>query len=788
MSGDGADERDSLVMIMGELARYCRTSGRCLGYGMLLLFCWSSAWVGAVGLGEAQLQSNIGQVLRARVPLLGGQTNDILPGCVKARLQTIEGTFVAALNVSMSDAATITLSSPASVQEPVVTLVLDVNCGAHISRHYQLLLDPPENLLPQIKNTASAQQLEVKPTALEPPPGKALARTRPATPRVSADTRVREREVSNTHNKAPNKARNVLKLDASTSGPLLPLPDGAALQLVLSRRLRNDASPVASVAQEVFADKVRQQQNQAVLTELERAEMKFMQQKIQALAVEINRIRQAQALPQGPSQVQVPPQAPTVPPVLARSQPQAQPQSPTVRQPEPKPLLTPQAQAQTDPVSLKQPLSAKLAEQAPTEGQDRAIILGCSAVLVLLGLWFLYKKRKEKHYQEIPANSMFPEAHLPPNSVLDTAGGKSIDTNSSVFNSNFMPSASQLDINEVDPVAEAGVYIAYGRDIQAEEILKDAIRTDPHRHAARVKLLEIYAARKDTRSFEVQASELYSMTQGVGEDWEFAASIGLSIDPDNPLYGDKHSAVAESPVVSVVQPDVPGDPWHNTGMLVDLDANVMDQVVENDLILADDGEYETDFDLGKLSFEPENLPVFETAAQIALPGEPEPEPSPDFVKALVLPEFDFEFPNLPQEDAEMIVASLPMEDDGLDLLMAEFPETESSVDEPVTEFALEPFTECVLDPVAEAVLAPSPVADVIATEVLLESPLEDKLTPEDENDPFSSLIEMATRIDLAVAYQEIGYKEGARELIDEVIKGGTPEQIERAKAMRAMLA
>jgi pilus assembly protein FimV len=49
-------------------------------------------------------------------------------------------------------------------------------------------------------------------------------------------------------------------------------------------------------------------------------------------------------------------------------------------------------------------------------------------------------------------------------------------------------------------------------------------------------------------------------------------------------------------------------------------------------------------------------------------------------------------------------------------------------------------------------------------------------------------MEMETKLDLAVAYQEIGDKEGARELLDEVIKGGTGEQIGRANAMRAALA
>jgi pilus assembly protein FimV len=49
-------------------------------------------------------------------------------------------------------------------------------------------------------------------------------------------------------------------------------------------------------------------------------------------------------------------------------------------------------------------------------------------------------------------------------------------------------------------------------------------------------------------------------------------------------------------------------------------------------------------------------------------------------------------------------------------------------------------------------------------------------------------MEMETKLDLAIAYQEIGDKEGARELLDEVIKGGNSEQVSKANAMRAKLA
>jgi pilus assembly protein FimV len=47
----------------------------------------------------------------------------------------------------------------------------------------------------------------------------------------------------------------------------------------------------------------------------------------------------------------------------------------------------------------------------------------------------------------------------------------------------------------------------------------------------------------------------------------------------------------------------------------------------------------------------------------------------------------------------------------------------------------------------------------------------------------ANLAEMATKLDLAIAYQEIGDKEGARELLNEVVKGGSAEQTEKARTI-----
>ena len=52
-------------------------------------------------------------------------------------------------------------------------------------------------------------------------------------------------------------------------------------------------------------------------------------------------------------------------------------------------------------------------------------------------------------------------------------------------------------IGDVDPVAEADVYLAYGRDLQAEEILKEAMRATPDRQAIRLLVGHFYENREN---------------------------------------------------------------------------------------------------------------------------------------------------------------------------------------------------------------------------------------------------------------------------------------------------
>jgi pilus assembly protein FimV len=159
---------------------------------------------------------------------------------------------------------------------------------------------------------------------------------------------------------------------------------------------------------------------------------------------------------------------------------------------------------------------------------------GALAVLLLGYVAYRYTQRSKKDSGE----TSFLESRLQPDSFFGASGGQRIDTRDAAGSSSSMTySLSQLDaIGDVDPVAEADVYLAYGRDLQAEEILKEAMRSNPERLAIRTKLLEVYAKRRDIKGFELLATQLFALTRGEGEDWAKAQELGAQIDPDNPMY------------------------------------------------------------------------------------------------------------------------------------------------------------------------------------------------------------------------------------------------------------
>jgi len=234
-------------------------------------------------------------------------------------------------------------------------------------------------------------------------------------------------------------------------------------------------------------------------------------------------------------------------------------------------LPTPTVVAAAPPASMPSPAASASAAPPPVTGAsepsmldsllDNSLLLPAAGVLVaLLGGLGLYRLRGRM--RKPAGETSFLESRLQPDSFFGASGGQRVDTHeppssTSGSSSSMSYSLSQLDaIGDVDPVAEADVYLAYGRDLQAEEILKEAMRANPERMAIRSKLLEVYAKRRDTKGFELLATQMLTLTHGEGEDWPKAQALGLTIDPENPLYKAGASAGGGSaggePVIEVL--------------------------------------------------------------------------------------------------------------------------------------------------------------------------------------------------------------------------------------------
>ncbi|NMG74817.1 FimV/HubP family polar landmark protein [Aromatoleum diolicum] len=203
------------------------------------------------------------------------------------------------------------------------------------------------------------------------------------------------------------------------------------------------------------------------------------------------------------------------------------------------PSVEPAKPAPTPPTRTSPPAAEPSFVQSLLD--DPMMLAGGGGILALLLAYAGLKVRQRRNHAQGMRGVNDRASEFPPetNSVFGATGGQSVNTGeSSVLHTDFSQSGlSAIDTDEgVDPVAEADVYMAYGRDAQAEEILLDALKNDSTRTAIYLKLLEIYAQRKNLKAFETTATDLYSRTGGEGQDWEKAAEMGRRIDPDNPLY------------------------------------------------------------------------------------------------------------------------------------------------------------------------------------------------------------------------------------------------------------
>ncbi len=231
---------------------------------------------------------------------------------------------------------------------------------------------------------------------------------------------------------------------------------------------------------------------------------------------------------------------------VAASVAQVEPASSVAASSEPAVVPPPPAQPTNKVVTRPKPepsLVDKAIENAPWIGL---------IVLALAGAGYLVYRRRRDQAEEEQALGQedvfaFNDTTTPAEQAVDTPDFNDIDE-TSLFEEEQDTASAVAETGDV--VSEADIYIAYGNLDQAEEILLNALNKDPDSSEIRMKLLEVYALKKDASAFDkhyalllpiagaaliARASELRSGIPGAGE---FGGDVSAASEQDDFAFDD----------------------------------------------------------------------------------------------------------------------------------------------------------------------------------------------------------------------------------------------------------
>lgn len=233
------------------------------------------------------------------------------------------------------------------------------------------------------------------------------------------------------------------------------------------------------------------------------------------------------------------------------------------------PATTPEPTASTDTPSqgseLAIPASALAEQPASVLDQIAEYRWPIVAILVaLLALFGIGRSRRRKQEEPLP-----DEGPIPGRPFVKTAM-KSKDTAAADFDddktrlmpppespaeeddepeitaeslaSAFADSAFPLTATEAqagadnDPVKEASVYIDYGHDEKAEELLNQALQSTPGRTEIYQELAQIHQRRNDRQALATLSARAAAAPEHAEAAWQAVAAVGRELDPDNPRY------------------------------------------------------------------------------------------------------------------------------------------------------------------------------------------------------------------------------------------------------------
>ena len=483
------------------------------------------------------------------------------------------------------------------------------------------------------------------------------------------------------------------------------------------------------------------------------------------------------AEPVTPPKAPEPTPAAVTPPVVA---PPVTP-APEVKAPEPPKAAAPKAAPKAAPAEPS--FFEDLMANTPTWA------IGAGALAVLGGIAALVAARRRKTTKF--EDSIISGTDIKTNTVFGSTGGGVVNTGENSLASDFSREGlGNIDTDEVDPIAEAEVYLAYGRDAQAEEILKDALKKDPQRQEIYLKLLEIHAQHNKPSAFETVASELYAVSQGHGEVWQKAVALGRQLDPNNPMFAE--GGAPPAPRVGAATAGMAGLAAAGTGtyapditpVKVPGKNDAMDFQLDDEISIAPTSgavAASTPFDDGPttiqragevLDLKSDNPRGLAAGSAAALAGS---IATAKAAAAQAPSAIEQKVESVRREVAEKLDLDFHLDD-------AEKPE---------------PMRRDDLLPVGHGVAESGPLGGSSLTRPVAAIELDkldlgfdpDRATFED---PTPSVLDgqwhdAATKLDLAKAYQEMGDVEGAREILQEVLHEGDDQQKSEAQSLLSKL-
>ena len=449
--------------------------------------------------------------------------------------------------------------------------------------------------------------------------------------------------------------------------------------------------------------------------------------------------------------------------------------------------------------SEKKPGKAATAtvEDEPEQGLFSTIVssptllgITLAVIMVLVGLvWMLISRKSAStpDFQEsILLNTIDEEEE---SSTLDEANNIPAHTEETSFLSDFSPSdidALQDETGEVDPLSEADVYIAYGRYQQAEELIRQAIDKEPSRDALKHKLFEILYATKDADSFVSLVDEVAGTTVETsdGEAWQKVMSMGKMLQPEHPKFVDAQDIESDDDLFSL-DDDLLEDDLSESDF-ADLDETLTqaefgvesDEKAADDVVKTDD----TVDELDDLDFESDMDDSFITSAIDEL--EELDDSLSDSSK-----DAEAELPEAVDGDDEEFTLDLSdLEDEGEKTIL-------SLQDELDAEEDAESESLGELDDLDAASFSEDEMLASELEETSLDIP---DMEPQEGDSELVSLGELdvdlslsddtpdeiATKLDLARAYVDMGDKDGASDILDEVLSEGDAAQKEEAQKIK----